>query len=255
MKKNDPGRFLEAKRTTNNEVNVRNKIESYYDSSMGSNVEKLQNFSKYVPVQDMRRFACRYELFKKILNVHGSIIECGVLFGGGLMTWAHLSEIFEPFNHLRNIIGFDTFEGFAEIDDLDKTGTADQLKKGGLAIDSYNDILEAIEIYDQNRVLNHIGKVKLVKGDASFTIEKYVKSNPHLVVSLLWLDFDVYKPTKAALLNLLPRIPKGGIIAFDELNHEVWPGETVAVVEAIGLSNLRIKRFEFGSTVSYAIIE
>ena len=64
------------------------------------------------------------------------------------------------------------------------------------------------------------------------------------------------KNTKAkTITSTTPKIPKGGIIAFDELNHEVWPGETVAVVEAIGLSNLRIKRFEFGSTVSYAIIE
>jgi hypothetical protein len=103
--------------------------------------------------------------------------------------------------------------------------------------------------------LNHIQKVRLVKGDVSKTLPCYLEKNPYLVVALLWLDFDVYEPTKAALKYLLPRIPKGGVIAFDELNHEVWPGETIAVMEEIGLSNLRIERFSFGSTVSFAVIE
>jgi hypothetical protein len=50
-------------------------------------------------------------------------------------------------------------------------------------------------------------------------------------------------------------MPKGAVIAFDELNHPLWPGETVALIDTIGINNLRIKRMPFGSTVSYAIIE
>lgn len=218
-------------------------------------MEKLQNFTKYVPTQDLRKFLCRYELFRKILHVHGSIVECGVLYGGGLMAWAQLSEIFEPLNHLRNIIGFDTFAGFVSFSEMDKTGTAFQGKNGGLAIDTYDDLLNSIALYNKNRFLNHIEKVKLVKGDVAESLPTYLKTNPHLVVSLLYLDFDIYEPTVVALKHLIPRIPKGGIIAFDELNHEVWPGETIAVMQEIGLNKLRIERFPFGSTMSYAVIE
>lgn len=255
MNREDPSRFLEPARTTRKEVEFRVELEAYFGESVGSNVEKLQNFAKYVPTQDLRKFVCRYEVFKKILHVHGSIVECGVLYGGGLMTWAQLSEILEPLNHTRNIIGFDTFSGFVSLSDKDNTGTASQGKKGGLAIDSYDDILESIKLYDKNRFLGHIPKVKLVKGDIKVTLPKYLKENPHLVISLLWLDFDVYEPTVVALQQLVPRIPKGGVIAFDELNHEVWPGETIAVIEEIGLSNLRIRRYPFGGTMSYAVIE
>ena len=255
MSTQDPARFTEPGRTTSAEVDYRVGLEGYFRESVGSNVEKLQNFPKYVPTQDIRRFVGRYEIFKKILNVHGSVVECGVLFGGGLMTWAQLSEVFEPFNHTRNVIGFDTFGGFAELSEEDKTGTAAQLKEGGLAIDVEADLQRSIELYDQNRVLPHIKKVKTVKGDICETLPRYLEDNPHLVVSLLWLDFDVYEPTKAALELLMPRIPRGGVVAFDELNHEVWPGETVAVLETVGLSKLRIERFPFGSTVSYAVID
>ncbi|MBI4510246.1 MAG: class I SAM-dependent methyltransferase [Deltaproteobacteria bacterium] len=251
----DPARFLEPKRVTDKEVNFRIELEEYFASSIGSNVEKLQNFTKYVPTQDIRKFICRMELFRKVLHCHGSIVECGVLFGGGLMAWAQLSEVFEPLNHLRTIIGFDTFAGFSEIGEKDRTKLAVQAKVGGLSIDSHDDIARAIELYDQNRFLPHIKKVRLVRGDVRKTLPRYIKDNPHLVVSLLYLDFDTHAPTVAALRALVPRIPRGGLIAFDELNHDVWPGETVAVMEEIGLSNLRIQRFPFGSTVSYAMIE
>jgi len=251
----DPSRFLEPSRTTTNEIQFRVSLEDYFSNSIGSNVEKLQNFTKYVPTQDLRKFLCRYELFRKVLHVHGSIVECGVLYGGGLMAWAQLSEIFEPLNHLRNIIGFDTFAGFVSVSEMDNTGTAFQGKNGGLAIDTYDDLLKSITLYNKNRFLNHIEKVKLVKGDVAESLPKFLKANPHLVVSLLYLDFDIYEPTVVALKHLVTRIPKGGIIAFDELNHEVWPGETIAVMQEIGINNLRIERLPFGSTMSYAVIE
>jgi len=254
-KRKDPSRFLEPKRITNNEVEYRIELENYYKKSIGTDVEKLQNFTKYVPCQDMRKFICRYEIFKKILNVHGSIVECGVLFGGGLMAWAQLSEIFEPLNHLRNIIGFDTLSGFSSISEEDRTEIAVQAREGGLSIDAYEDLKESIRLYDKNRFLKHIPKVRLVKGDIKETLLRYLEDNQHTIVSLLYLDFDVYEPTVFALKHLVSRIPKGGIIAFDELNHEVWPGETVAVAQELGLNNLRIKRFPFGSTLSYAVVE
>jgi len=255
MNSKDPARFIEPSRTTPEEVTYRNELNEYFTNSIGTNIEKLLNFAKYVPTQELRKFICRYEIFCKIANVHGSIIECGVLFGGGLMTWAQLSEIFEPINHTRNIIGFDTFSGFTSVSDKDNPDNASQGKVGGLAVDSYADLCQSIYLYDKTRFLKHIPKVKLVKGDVRDTLPKYLEENPHLVVSLLWLDFDVYEPTLIALKHLVKRIPKGGIIAFDELNHEVWPGETVAVIEELGLQNLRIQRFPFGGTLSYAVVE
>ena len=136
-----------------------------------------------------------------------------------------------------------------------QTGLAAQAKSGGLAINAYEDLSKSIELYNQNRFLNHIEKVRLVKGDIAKTLPAYLEANPHLVVSLLWLDFDIFEPTAIALRHLIQRIPKGGIIAFDELNHEMWPGETIAVMEEIGIKNLRIQRFPFGSTMSYAVME
>ena len=50
-------------------------------------------------------------------------------------------------------------------------------------------------------------------------------------------------------------MPKCAIICFDELNHPNWPGETIAVIEELGIQNIRLKRFDFVPSPSYAIFE
>lgn len=255
MANKDPLRFVEKNTATKKDVLYRKELEKYFHISTDSNVEKLDNFCKYVPRQTITRFISKYEIFKKILDVQGSIVECGVLFGGGLFTWAQLSAILEPVNHQRKIIGFDTFKGFSSLSSGDKKGKSGFLKKGKLALDSYNDIMKCIELYDMNRSLNHIEKIVIKRGDINKTVPTYVKDNPHLVVSLLYMDVDIFKPTVTALKHLVPRMPKGAVLVFDELNADNWPGETMAVIQEIGICNLRIKRFPFDTHISYAVIE
>ncbi len=76
-----------------------------------------------------------------------------------------------------------------------------------------------------------------------------------MIVSLLYLDFDLYEPTKIALENFFPRMPKGSVIAFDELDNPLWPGETQAMIEFCKDHKLRIQRLPFDPYVGYAVIE
>ena len=218
--------------------------------------DKIDAFPKYATRQAIAKFLTKYEIFKKILNVNGSIIECGVLHGGGLMAWAKLSSIFEPVNHTRKIVGFDTYEGFSSLSTKDTaTGESIHFGDGRMAGSTYDELKKVVELYDLNRALNHIPKVELVKGDILETAPKYIEENPHLVVSLLYLDVVIYEPTKAALEAFVPRMVKGSVIVFDELNADSYPGETLAVDEVLGIRNLKIERFDFDSYVSYAVIE
>jgi hypothetical protein len=233
------------------------QVGPYWDASNGSTVQKLEAFTKYVSRQALTKLMARYELFKLQLETNGSIVEVGVHRGASLMAWAQFSAILEPVNYLRKIIGFDTFEGFPSLSDKDSAGVSEHLKTGGFAIgeDPEADLRRAVELYDANRLMSHIGKVELVRGDASRTIPDYVARNPHLVVSLLHLDADIYAPTKAALETLVPRMPKGAVIAFDELNMNLFPGETLATLEVLGINRLRLRRFPFATSLSYAVIE
>ncbi len=241
------------------DLSSREALETYFNESPGSATEKLENFAKYVPRQNLARFLARYEIYKLIKNVQGSIVECGVLFGGGLMSFAKLSTILEPYNFQRRIIGFDSFTGFPTIDKADLRGRPERksahLKQHGFAAhDAYEDILRAVELYDISRFLNHFPKVQIIKGEFGVTIKQFLKDYPHLIVSCLYLDFDIYKPTKTALAHLLPRMPKGAVLVFDELNEEAFPGETLAVLECVDLHSLRVRRFDFEPRISYAVI-
>lgn len=230
-------------------------MESVFESSAGSLAERIDGFPKFASRQAIAKFLARYEIFKEILEVNGSIVECGVLHGAGLLTWAKLSSIFEPANHVRKVIGFDTFEGFPSVSDADRTESdSSHLVEGGLTGSPLDDVQRAVSLYDQNRPIAHIPKVELVKGDLCKTGPAYLKLNPHLVVSMLYLDLDLYEPTKVALETFLPRMPKGAVIVFDELNAKMFPGETLAVDEVLGLRNIRIRRMPFDSYVSYCVI-
>lgn len=229
---------------------------TYFEQSIGSDLDKLRNFVKYVPRQNLTNFIAKCEVFKHVLNIHGHIIECGVFLGGGLMTWAQLSAIYEPVNHVRRIVGFDTFTGFPSLSSQDKGDNEEGFARiGGLASNAEADLREALRLYDMNRTIGHIPRVELVVGDALETIPRYLATTQHLVVAMLYLDFDLYEPTKLALQTFLPRMPKGAIICFDELDQAAWPGETLAVLETVGLRNLRINRFPFTSALSYAVLE
>jgi len=236
------------------ERGVGKRIEKVFTRCPDSIEIKLQNFTKYIRRQNLTRLLALYELFKKILPVKGSIVECGVHRGFGVMTWANMSAVLEPVNLTRRIYGFDTFQGFPSISEKDKTSLAD-VGEGGLYANSYEELMELLSIYDNNRFLGHINKVNLIKGDAVSTIPAFFKEHPHLVVSLLFLDFDLYDPTKAAIEHFFPRIPKGGIIAFDELDNPLWPGETLALLDTVGICRLRIERLEFDPYIGYAVVE
>jgi hypothetical protein len=230
-------------------------VERVFGEAAGSIQERLDAFPKFVTRQALGKFLARYEIFTRVLGVNGSIVECGVLYGGGLFTWAKLSSLLEPANHTRKVIGFDTFTGFPGVHDQDTRGTSSHLQSGGLRGSPVDELRRAIDLYDLNRPIAHIPKIELVEGDICQTASAYLGANPHLVVSMLYLDVDLYEPTKAALEVFLPRMPKGAVVVFDELNAQMFPGETTAVDEVLGLGELRIERFPFDSYISFCVLQ
>ena len=124
----DPIAWEEPSRNKSIDIDQRKAYLNAFSESQLSVYERIQSFPIYLQTTYIRKFISRYEIYKKILDVHGSIIECGVLGGGGVFSWAHFSEIFEPYNHLRSVIGFDTFEGFPSISEIDLKDRNDKVK-------------------------------------------------------------------------------------------------------------------------------
>lgn len=226
-----------------------------FDANPSTWETKMENFPKYVRRQNLTRFMALYEIFKHIMPIKGSIVECGVNHGFGLMSWAKFSAILEPVNLTRRIYGFDTFEGFPSVSAQDRSVSSNHVKEGDLAADVHDELSQLIDIYDSTRFIGHVPKVKMVRGDATKTIPAFIDENPHLLISLLYLDFDLYEPTKVALQHFLPRMPKGAVLAFDELDNPLWPGETLAMLEEHARRPFRIERLTFDPYIGFAILD
>ncbi len=243
---------------TDKELSYAAQAEAYFSAAAGSFSEKIDSFPKFISRQTLSIFLFKWEIFKQVLEVQGSIVECGVRAGAGLFSFAQFSAILEPMNYQRKVIGLDTFEGFPAIgkQDVATREHSPYAHVGGFNVPGIlEDLTEAARLFDMNRPIGHIPKIELVAGDVQETLPKYLAENPHTLVSLLYLDFDLYQPTKTALQLLRPRMPKGSVIAFDEVNHRDWPGETTALLESLDLNALRLRRMPFEPLRCYAVLE
>jgi len=217
---------------------------------------RLDAFPRYVHWAGLARFAGLYELYKLILPLKGSIIDGGVFWGFSFMSFIRLRAILERDRADRFVYGFDSFKGFPRVsaEDRSTAGLASpggHLDTGPAAREELNELLDADELRLRP---SKEWDDKLIPGDAVETMPLFAEQNPHLVVSLLFLDFDLYEPTKVALETFLPRMPRGAVVAFDQLSAADWPGETRAVDEALGIANLRLLRLEPYIGISYAVL-
>lgn len=215
----------------------------------------LPNLGLFLNSKNLSRILFMNHIYQKQIDVHGIVMDLGTRWGHNAALFAALRGIYEPFNRHKKIVAFDTFEGFPEITPED--GESSLMVEGGLALtDDYDKYLsKVVQNIEDDNPLSHIKKFELVKGDATKTIHKYLEDNTETIISLAYFDFDLYKPTKECLEAIRPRLTKGSVVAFDELNDPDSPGETLALMEVFGLNNITLKRYKFASRVSYFVVE
>mgnify|MGYP003394301032 CR=1 FL=1 len=156
-----------------------------FEANPSSWETKLENFPKYVRRQNLTRFLALYEIFKRIVPVKGSIIECGVNHGFGTMSWAKFSAILEPVNLMRRVYGFDTFEGFPGISEQDRSASSGHVKEGDLAADVFDELTQLVDIYDSSRFIGHVNKLTLIRGDATDHPDVYRRQPPSFGIAAL----------------------------------------------------------------------
>ena len=218
----------------------------------------LNNLNKTVLTcsrQSLSRIIHYNNIYKKILNKPGVIMEFGVEYGSTLSLLIKLRGMYEPYNYSRKIIGFDTFSGFGN--DLTQYEKKLGWKKNDYSTyKNYEKFLdELLLLEEKNSALSHIKKFELIKGNASTTVKNYLKKNQQTLISMAIFDMDLYKPTKKVLIEIKKRLFKGSILVFDEVNHPDFMGETVALLETMNLGKLKL-RSSLGETfASYVILD
>jgi hypothetical protein len=221
--------------------------------------ELTGNLGLYIERMHLSRIFLMHELYKQVVNIPGNIMEFGVRWGQNMALFGIFRGIYEPYNYSRKVIGFDTFSGFPSLSEEDLPSN---LQSKITAVGDYNVVdgweekLENIlSVQESLSPLPHIKKWELIKGDATETFPKYLDNHPELIIALAYFDFDIYFPTKSCLEKLIPRLTKGSIVVFDELNCPEFPGETIAIQEVIGTRNIALRRDSNNPYVSWFIWE
>ncbi len=223
-------------------VTARRKIAQALVNSPIPPEEMLRNLGLYVLPMEIKRFLFFDSLYRKQLNTPGVILEFGCRWGQNLAILQCLRAIYEPYNLLRKIVGFDTFSGLSGV--TEKDGHADVALEGAYGVgEDYEKYLDyLLSLKESQSPMPQVPKYSLVKGNAPEKLEEYLRSHPEVIVSFAYFDMDIYEPTVQCLRLLKGRLTKGSVVGFDELNFPEFPGETVALQEAIGLNNVRLRR-------------
>jgi hypothetical protein len=217
--------------------------------------EAVVNLGLYIRSGALAKMLFLNELYEKIVPIPGVICEFGVWWGQSLVLFENLRAVHEPYNHTRRVIGFDTFTGYPAVGAHDKR--SETISEGVYSVVAgYEDYLrELIDYHEQENVMSHIKKHALVKGNATETVPRYFDEHAETIVALAFFDMALYEPTKACLEAIMPRLMKGSIVAFDELNHKDYPGETKAALEVLGLRSHKLLRSKFLPDRCYFVIE
>ncbi len=241
--------------SSSSEKDAQSRLTEFLKSSPIPDDEILANLGIYLTSKNLSRLLFFYEIYKKILHTHGVIMEFGVRWGQTLSVMSALRGIFEPFNRHRKIIGFDTFEGFRGISEKD--GDRCKCADGSFSVSpDYENHLDTILcLQEELNPISHLKKYELVRGEATKTVPEYFENHPETLVSMAVFDFDIYEPTRVALEAVMPRLFKGSVLVFDELCDDIFPGETLALMETLGINGLRIQRYPMTARISYAVIE
>lgn len=215
--------------------------------------ELLENLGMFLSSKNLSRILCLDFLYKQQIKINGNIFDFGTRWGQNASLFSTLRGIYEPFNRHKRVFAFDTFSGFNKINKKD--GKSRLMKVGNLkTTQDYPKFLQNhLDLIDSLNPISHIKKNMVNKGDAPKILKELLKKNQELIVSLAYFDFDLYEPTLKCLELLKPRMVKGTVLAFDELNDKDSPGETLALMKSIGLNNIRLERFKYASRISYCI--
>jgi hypothetical protein len=251
MDQSNPKNFTKA------EHDYFSRIQGYFDRSSGTFSDKVYAFARFVPRQALSYFLARERVFREVLDVHGSILDFGVYRGSSFFTWQQLSAIYEPYNHIRKIVGFDSFGGFSAVGEFDIGADGKDLslkKEGGMAYDGADELREGVELFDMNRPLGHIVKGVLMDGALPGSCVSYLDEHQETVIALANFGLGLYEPTVALLRLIRPRLTRGSVLVFEDLNQATWPGETRALREVFPAGEISLHRVPHCPHISWARI-
>lgn len=213
--------------------------------------ELVDNLALYLRRQPLTDLLSLDALYQMILDVPGVIMEFGVHRGRHLAALTALRSVYEPYNPHRRIIGFDTFTGFPDVAEIDTTSPSAVAGRFALTDGYPSHLRDVLDAHEDGEHLGHIRRTLIVQGDVRDALPRYLEDNPHTIIALAYFDLDLYEPTRDTIEAIRPYLTKGSVLAFDELAHAKWPGETAALRDTLGIDHGNLRSLPHRATPAY----
>ena len=171
----------------------------------------LENYGMLIGNKSMYRFLKLVEILKNTINVKGDIVEFGIWNGNNLFT---IKKIVDYFKIKKKIFGFDNFSGFPNPQKLKKNRKGKYIGRPEL-------IKKMISFFKLEKII--------IINDDIMNLSKYMKKFKK--ISLIYIDCNVFSVVNKILEETNSKIPKGGIIAFDEARNKFNKDEGRALMK------------------------
>lgn len=194
------------------------------------------------PYTDMARIFYFKELYDKIKNIKGHVVECGVAYGWSLLI---LGALVKQEEKSRKLYGLDSFEGFPEPTAEDKNEYR-VIRKGEYGDASIEGVQKLFQWAD-------VPEPILIKGFLENTagfLKNQVKK-----IAFLHVDSDLYNSYKVVLTELFDKVATGGIILFDEYDEPNLPGATKAIDEFFAGSNYSLQKVKYLDKYKFFVVK
>lgn len=194
---------MEVTTATQDALNARVKIAEMLNDNPMSAADLMFNLGLYVRSSLLVKFLVMDDLYKRIVNLPGALVEFGCWYGQNLVLLENLRAIHEPFNKSRKIIGFDSFNGYED-------GTY------AAGAEYIHDLITLLRAHEGANAFGHVrADHEIVPGDVTKTAPNYFAKHES-PVALALFDMGPYEPTLAALRAIQPHLRSGSVLMFDE---------------------------------------
>jgi hypothetical protein len=187
---------------------------------LGYSEEDFYNqFPCFVSAKTLARFVSFYQCYQMTLGIAGHIAEVGVYRGAVSLFLAKLSLLYEP----HSMTQVHAFDWFREPEASEQEG----IDNNPTYYEPYERIREMIAVQGLQRY------VLLHRLNVVTELEQFFIDHSHLQFRIVFLDAGDYDTVARSIREFWPRLTTGGIMIFDQFNHEVAPGETKAIRELL----------------------
>lgn len=194
------------------------------------------------PYEALTRIFYLKELYDKIKNIEGDVVECGIAYGGSFLI---LGALAKHEGRGRRLYGLDSFEGFPDptIEDKNEYKVIGKGKYGDASIEQVEKLFQAVDL----------PKPTIIKGFLEDTAGSF--KNQVGQIAFLHIDVDLYSAYKVTLKQLFDKVAQGGIVLFDEYDEPTFPGATKAVDEFFAGTNYQLQRIKHMDKYKFFIIK